>query len=206
MITIIDLGIGNLGSLKNMFDHLDVSCEIKNDNSSIMKATKIVLSGVGSIDSAMKKINYNKELKNILNDLVLTKKIPVLGICLGMQIMLEGSEEGKEAGLSWVKGSVKKFNKDLSIKVPHMGWNIAEITKKNFLSDTQQKYYFVHSYFVDLKNKNDCIMKTNYGIEFVSGISTNNICVVQFHPEKSHRNVMSILKYFYLLTQAWTVS
>ena len=166
MITIIDLGIGNLGSLKNMFDHLDVSCEIKNDNSSIMKATKIILSGVGSFDSAMKKINYYKGLKNILNDLVLTKKIPVLGICLGMQIMLERSEEGKEAGLSWVKGTVKKFNKDLNIKVPHMGWNIAEITKKNFLSDTQQKYYFVHSYYVDLKNKNDCIMKTNYGIEF----------------------------------------
>jgi len=199
MITIIDLGIGNLGSLKNMFDHLDVSCEIKNDNSSIMKATKIVLSGVGSFDSAMKKINYNKELKNILNDLVLTKKIPVLGICLGMQIMLEGSEEGKEAGLSWVKGSVKKFNKDLSIKVPHMGWNIAEITKKNFLSDTRQKYYFVHSYFVDLKNINDCIMKTNYGIEFVSGISTNNIYGVQFHPEKSHKNGMQILKNFSLI-------
>ena len=80
-----------------------------------------------------------------------------------------------------------------------MGWNIAEITKKNFLSDTQQKYYFVHSYFVDLKNKNDCIMKTNYGIEFVSGISTNNICGVQFHPEKSHRNGMSILKNFSLI-------
>jgi glutamine amidotransferase len=199
MITIIDLGIGNLGSLKNMFDHLDVSCEIKNDNSSIMKATKIVLSGVGSFDSAMKKINYNKELKNILNDLVLTKKIPVLGICLGMQIMLEGSEEGKEAGLSWVKGSVKKFNKDLNIKVPHMGWNIVEITKKNFLSDAQQKYYFVHSYYVDLKNKNDCIMKTNYGIEFVSGISTNNIYGVQFHPEKSHKNGMQILKNFSLI-------
>jgi glutamine amidotransferase len=116
-----------------------------------------------------------------------------------MQIMLEGSEEGKEAGLSWIKGTVKKFNKDLNIKVPHMGWNIAEITKKNFLSDAQQKYYFVHSYYVDLKNKNDCIMKTNYGIEFVSGISANNIYGVQFHPEKSHRNGMSILKNFSLI-------
>ena len=199
MITIIDLGIGNLGSLKNMFDHLDISCEVKSDYNSIIKAKKIVLSGVGSFDSAMNKINSSKELRKILNDLVLIKKVPVLGICLGMQIMLESSEEGKELGLAWVKGTVKRFNKDLSIKVPHMGWNIAENTKKNFLSDTQQKYYFVHSYYVDLKNKNDCIMKTNYGIKFVSGISKNNIYGVQFHPEKSHKNGMSVLKNFSLI-------
>ena len=199
MITIIDLGIGNLGSLKNMFDHLDISCEVKSDYNSIIKAKKIVLSGVGSFDSAMNKINSSKELRKILNDLVLIKKVPVLGICLEMQIMLESSEEGKELGLAWVKGTVKRFNKDLSIKVPHMGWNIAENTKKNFLSDTQQKYYFVHSYYVDLKNKNDCIMKTNYGIKFVSGISKNNIYGVQFHPEKSHKNGMSVLKNFSLI-------
>lgn len=199
MITIIDLGIGNLGSLKNMFDHLDVSCEIKKDISSIMKAKKIVLSGVGSFDSAMKKINYNVELKNILNDLVLIKKIPVLGICLGMQIMLDSSEEGKEPGFAWVKGTVKKFNRGLNIKVPHMGWNVAKIFKENRLSNVQQKYYFVHSYYVDLKNKNDCIMKTSYGIEFDSGISVNNIYGVQFHPEKSHKNGMQILKNFALI-------
>ena len=199
MITIIDLGIGNLGSLKNMFDHLDISCEIKSDCNSIIKAKKIVLSGVGSFDSAMNKINYNKELKKILNDLVLIKKIPVLGICLGMQIMLESSEEGKEPGLAWVKGTVKKFNKVLNIKVPHMGWNVTKIAKENRLSNTQQKYYFVHSYYVDLKNKNDCIMKTYYGIEFDSGISVNNIYGVQFHPEKSHKNGMQILKNFSLI-------
>ena len=95
MITIIDLGIGNLGSLKNMFDHLDVSCEIKNDNSSIMKATKIVLSGVGSFDSAMKKINYNKELKNILNDLVLTKKYQCSGFVLECRLCLKEVKKEK---------------------------------------------------------------------------------------------------------------
>jgi imidazole glycerol-phosphate synthase subunit HisH len=196
MITIIDLGIGNLGSLKNMFDYLGISCEITKNLDSINKAQKIILSGVGTFDSAMNKINNNKELKEILNNLALIKKIPVLGICVGMQIMLTSGEEGIEPGLNWIKGNVKKFNNNLNIKVPHMGWNLTKIKKKNPLSDIEQRYYFVHSYYADLEDIGDCTMTTNYGVEFVAGICSDNIYGVQFHPEKSHKNGMMILKKF----------
>jgi len=199
MLTIIDLQFGNLGSLSNMLNYLSIKSEISNDIKKILSAKKLIFCGVGSFDNAMKRIHENKELKETIDYVVLEKKIPILGICLGMHLMMDKSEEGKLKGLSWIKGSVKKFTPNKNFKVPHMGWNYLEINKENILtnlSSNDAKYYFVHSYYVDLENKSQCIFSTNHFINFASGFNHENIFGIQFHPEKSHKHGMNILKNF----------
>jgi len=190
--------MGNLGSIKNMLKKIGVESVITNDHSLIENASKIILPGVGAFDRAMKNL---KELNiiEILNKQALINKVPILGICLGMQLLAKDSEEGNLHGLGWIDASVKKFNLDKNLKVPHMGWNIALQQKKHVLFEnmyTVPRFYFVHSYYFKCNNPEDILANTDYGGEFTSAVSKNNIMGVQFHPEKSHKFGMKLLENF----------
>ena len=178
-IVVIDYGMGNIGSISNMLKYLGTSAIISSDKSVIEKADKLILPGVGHFDRAMLNIN-SLGIFDIIRYKALEEKKPILGICLGMQIMCNSSEEGGESGLSIIDATVDKFNflKEQNLKVPHMGWNTVEIIKPSSyilegLGD-DSRFYFVHSYFVSCKNQSDVLTKTNYGIPFVSSFEKDN--------------------------------
>ena len=203
MIIIVDYGMGNLGSVFNMFKKIGAQSKISSDLDEISKAQKLLLPGVGAFDTAMSKIN-EKGLLPVLNQKALNEKIPVLGICLGMQLLTNSSEEGKLKGLGWIPASAKKIQSqtDQKLRVPHMGWNIATISNPSLITKNlpvPSKFYFVHSYSVHVENQNHSMLKTNYGDEFDSGIQNDNIFGVQFHPEKSHKYGMKIFENFWKL-------
>ncbi|MBT5420522.1 MAG: imidazole glycerol phosphate synthase subunit HisH [Candidatus Cloacimonetes bacterium] len=199
MIVIVDYGIGNLGSIFNMFKKIKVDSKISSDIREIEKAEKILLPGVGAFDNAMKRINELK-LKQVLDYKALEQKIPILGICLGMQLLTSESEEGVEKGLEWIEAETLKFRfNDRNLKIPHMGWNVVNTSYESQLTmnlPKETRFYFVHSYYVKVKNENNSILKTNYGIEFDSAIQKDNIFGAQFHPEKSHRFGMKLFENF----------
>ena len=197
-ISIVDYKNCNIGSVKNMFKYLDIACEICDTPEKLENSEKILLPGVGSFDEAM--INIEKlGFKEVLDKKALNDRIPILGICLGMQILTKYSEEGKLNGLGWINGATKKFKLDNKLSIPHMGWNTVSIKKKSQITkgfDDSFRFYFVHSYYVELANEADCILKTNYGEDFNSLINFKNIYGAQFHPEKSHKFGMVLLKNF----------
>ena len=200
MIYIINYGVGNLSSIANIIKKVGGESEIINDVSLLKTAKKIILPGVGAFDHGMKKLAEHGWIEG-LNDAVLNRKIPVLGICLGMQLLCKSSEEGILPGLGWIDAEVKKFSfpEGSDLKIPHMGWNTVKVKKDNPLlkiTDEEQRFYFVHSYRVVCNNSEDTLATTNYGVEFTSSLSHNNILGAQFHPEKSHRFGMSFLKNF----------
>ncbi|MCK9236129.1 MAG: imidazole glycerol phosphate synthase subunit HisH [Bacteroidales bacterium] len=198
MIYIVDYGMGNLGSVQNMLKHIGIPSQIVDDPCVLEKANKILLPGVGSFDQAMKHIQQKGFLR-ILNQKALTEKIPVLGICLGMQLLTNGSEEGILPGLGWIDAKTIRFPINNGLKVPHMGWNIVHTSFPNLLTKKlpeESRFYFVHSYYVKVVNEENSILKTDYGVRFDAAIQKNNIYGVQFHPEKSHKFGMQILKNF----------
>lgn len=200
MITIVDYGMGNLGSVFNMFKKIGVASKIASDLEEIKSATKLLLPGVGSFDKAMQKIN-SSGIKEVLDYKVLKEKTPILGICLGMQLLMNNSEEGAEPGLGYIDGYAKKFqfSKEKKLKVPHMGWNIVKKAKPSLLTqdfEEESRFYFVHSYYVEVEKQENSILKTTYGLEFDSAIQHKNIYGAQFHPEKSHKFGMKLLKNF----------
>lgn len=202
MICIIDYQSGNLGAIVNMFKKLGVKAQIISSPDQMLNATKIILPGIGTFDTGMKNLISGGWL-DLLNHNVLVEKKPTLGICLGMQLMTGGSEEGKLEGLNWLNGYAKKFqfeDKNVSLKVPHMGWNKASLSKKSKLLQSNDNYenrfYFAHGYYVDLTNKQDELLQTVYGFPFSSAFEKENILGVQFHPEKSHRFGMELLRNF----------
>jgi imidazole glycerol-phosphate synthase subunit HisH len=200
MITIIDYGMGNLGSVQNMFKKVGAQSKISSDLDEISRAEKILLPGVGAFDAAMQRIN-DLGMKEVLNKKALDEKVPVLGICLGMQLLTESSEEGILPGLGWIKGKTLAFKNriDAGLKIPHMGWNIAHIKKQTALTknfEGEIRFYFVHSFFVKADNPEHSMMKTNYGLEFDSAVAHENIFGAQFHPEKSHKFGMTLLEDF----------
>ncbi|MEO5990245.1 MAG: imidazole glycerol phosphate synthase subunit HisH [Ferruginibacter sp.] len=199
-IVVIDYGMGNIGSVCNMFKHIGVSVTVSSDMKTIANAEKLVLPGVGHFDRAMDNIN-SLGIFNLIRDKSIIHKTPILGICLGMQIMCESSEEGSLPGLSLIKGEIRKFKfaDELKLKIPHMGWDTIEINKKSDILcnlDNNSRFYFVHSYFVSCENSSDILTYTNYGDKFVSSFQVENIIGVQFHPEKSHKFGMNLFKNF----------
>lgn len=200
MITIVDYGMGNLGSILNMFKRIGVESEITKDKEKIASATKVLLPGVGSFDAAMERIDHGG-FREILNKKALNDRIPILGICLGMQLLTESSEEGKLPGLGWIPGKTIKFNFDgnSKLKVPHMGWNSVFEKNPSLLIrnlSPEPRFYFVHSYYVKADDPGNVLTTTIHGLEFHSIVQRGNIFGAQFHPEKSHKFGMKLLENF----------
>jgi len=198
MISVVDYGMGNLGSIRNMLKRIGVKCSIVNDVAGIRDARKLILPGVGAFDSAMEQIN-TRGLRDALDQRVLVDKIPVIGICLGMQLLTRSSEEGELPGLGWISASTRRFPANSGLKVPHMGWNIVETVNPSPLTEGfngEVRFYFVHSYYVSVDHEENTMFKTTYGLKFDSAIQCGNVFGAQFHPEKSHRFGMRLLSNF----------
>jgi glutamine amidotransferase len=192
MITIIDYGVGNIFAFQNVYKRLNISTKIAKNISDLESAKKIILPGVGAFDYAMQSLNTSG-MREKLDELVLDKKVPVLGICVGMQMMGNKSDEGMMDGLKWIDADILKFDKSLinqRTKLPHMGWNDVVKKKNNILFnelDENAIFYFLHSYYFKCHHQDDVIATTEYGNSFTSAVNVNNIFGIQFHPEKSHR-------------------
>ncbi|HBT93252.1 MAG TPA: imidazole glycerol phosphate synthase subunit HisH [Chitinophagaceae bacterium] len=191
MITIINYGVGNIFAFQNVFKRLNIQTKIALNKDDLIGADKIILPGVGSFDYAMTQLNKSG-MRESLDFLVLEQKIPVIGICVGMQMMGKRSDEGKMLGLGWIDAEVLKFDENLihhRTKLPHMGWNDVTPIKSNSLFSGLEEdsiFYFLHSYYFHCNNITDIIARSNYGIEFTSAVNSQNIYGIQFHPEKSH--------------------
>lgn len=193
MILIIDYGIGNLTSIANMLKKAGAECKISNKEEDILRSNKIILPGVGSFEYGIDKLKSMSSFPTLENEIINNKK-PLLGVCLGAQLLFNSSEEGNNAkGLGWIDGSIQRFKEKqfvLEEKVPHMGWNLVEKAKESKLLegiDEHSRFYFVHSYHMLANDPKDILLKTTYGYEFVSAVEKGNILGVQFHPEKSHK-------------------
>ncbi len=201
MITIIDYGLGNLGSMANMLKKAGVKTKVTSEVSEIKKADKLILPGVGAFDTGMKNIR-DRGLIPVLNEKVLENKTPILGVCLGMQLMGNRSAEGGLPGLGWVDAeSIRfKFEGDsANLKIPHMGWNTLKVSQVHPVFaglEKENRFYFVHSYYVECVHEQNVLARTEYGFSFSSAIMKQNILGVQFHPEKSHKFGMLLLNNF----------
>lgn len=203
MISIVNYGIGNLGSVKNMLKKIGLSCQFVSTASEVDAAEKLILPGVGAFDMCMESLK-NSGMFDALNNAVLVKKIPILGICVGYQMMTARSDEGTLQGLGWFDAETIKFKDDSEqMKIPHMGWNYinARVTHPlvNSFKSTEEakaRAYFVHSYYVRANQRQHVALETNYIQDFASGMIVDNIMGVQFHPEKSHRFGMQLFKSF----------
>lgn len=200
MITIIDYRTGNLGSIQNILKRIGEESIVTSDKKVIEAATKIILPGVGSFDTGMKNLE-ELGLTGVLNKKALEDKTPVLGICLGMQLLSQNSEEGILPGLGWINAKTKRFNfaDTREYKSPHMGWNYVKLCKgsklfKDMYPDA--RFYFVHSFYLQTDDESETLTTTTYESEFVSAVEKDNVLGVQFHPEKSHKFGMKLLKNF----------
>lgn len=200
MLYIVDYGVGNLTSVQNMFKKAGVNSIISNDKIEIETADKILLPGMGAFDNCMNKFNQSG-LRQVIEAKVLQDKVPVLGICVGLQMLMESSEEGVLSGLGWIHGKTVAFDNSKmheSYKVPNMGWLEIKKKKESKLLENldDSRFYFAHSYHVMPDDRNDELIVASYGYDFTAGIEKGNILGVQFHPEKSHRFGMQLLKNF----------
>jgi glutamine amidotransferase len=204
---IVDYGMGNLRSIQHKLKRIGIESAISSSPSDVLCADVLILPGIGHFGQGIANLR-EYGLIPALEKKVLEEKIPILGICLGMQLFTKSSEEGNVEGLGWIKASTKKLNfenSDQAPRVPHIGWNTIQVARSNSLVngiDPQHRFYFVHSYYVDCNDTTDVLASTNYGIQFVSVIQRDNIFGIQFHPEKSHMNGMIILKNFVDIAQA----
>lgn len=202
MITIIDYGLGNIQAFLNIYKKLHIPVQVAKSESDLDGASKLILPGVGHFDYAMQKFN-NSGMREKVESLVLQNNIPVLGICVGMQIMANSSEEGVEYGLGWISGTVKILETivmvDDNLPLPHMGWNSIISNHSELFSNIDSddlEFYFLHSYYFDCTSQEDCIANVDYGSNFCCAVNNKNIFGVQFHPEKSHHFGVTLLKNF----------
>lgn len=201
MIVIVDYGMGNLGSVRNMLDRIGAPARIGSTPDELEGADKLILPGVGAFDHAIRNLQ-ERNLIPTLNRMVLEERIPVLGICLGMQLLTNGSEEGTLPGLGWIPGEAVKFrfpDRTAPMRLPHMGWNTIIRKQSSGLlgvPDPLERFYFVHSFHVQCQDAANLLATSQYGLEFAAAIVKGHILGTQFHPEKSHRYGMGILSRF----------
>jgi glutamine amidotransferase len=194
--------VGNIQAFMNMFKRLGILAMRANSPADLKGATHLILPGVGHFDHAMNRLN-SSGLRTILEELVVGKSIPILGVCVGMQMLAGGSDEGNLPGLNWVPGRVRAFinnPKSANLPMPHMGWNDMQTVSNNCLIaagfDSAPQFYFLHSFYFDADNKVDVAAKAHYGFDFDAVVSRGHIHGVQFHPEKSHHWGAQLLKNF----------
>ncbi|MDB0021056.1 imidazole glycerol phosphate synthase subunit HisH [Candidatus Pseudothioglobus singularis] len=196
MITIVDYGLGNVLAFENIYKRLNIPVEIVKTSDALSSAKKILLPGVGSFDWAITQLN-NSGMRSMLDKLVVEKGIPVIGICVGMQMMAKSSHEGKLDGLGWINAEVKRFDDSNNLQLPHMGWNeIITINNSPLFLGLEEaaRFYFLHSYYFSHSEKSQILSQTSYNGLFTSSVNHKNIFGVQFHPEKSHHWGMKLLK------------
>lgn len=201
MFVIVDYGVGNLASIKNMLKKAGSDAIISSEENAILDADKLILPGVGAFDTCVEKLQQSG-LLDAINKKVLQEKVPVLGVCVGMQLLTAGSEEGELPGLGWIKGRVVKFKQSQlapGTKIPHMGWTNVSLNKPSRLFEDMHedpRFYFVHSYHAELADMDNALLLANYGYSFVAAVEHNNIIGVQFHPEKSHKFGLKLFSNF----------
>ena len=201
MIGIIDYGSGNVQAIATIYKNLNINYQVITKPEDLDKADKLILPGVGAFDATIQQL-IDSGLKDKLNELVLDKKVPILGICVGLQIMGYKSDEGDLSGLGWIAGKVSRFDETkikFKPKLPHMGWNTINDVQNHKLFegiDHDFGFYFVHSFYFECENEQNILATSNYGGEFTSSIYANHIFGTQFHPEKSHGNGVQLFKNF----------
>lgn len=201
MITIVDYGLGNISAFLNLYRRSHIEARTAATAQELHGATRIILPGVGSFDHAMEQLQRSG-MRETLDDLVLTRRVPILGVCVGMQMLARNSDEGRLPGLGWIRGSVRGLGSLLAeqtLPLPHMGWNDVRVTSSDPLFDAldvEARFYFLHSYYFDCERPNDAAAVSTYGREFACAVHAGNIYGVQFHPEKSHHWGTRLLQNF----------
>jgi imidazole glycerol-phosphate synthase subunit HisH len=201
MITIIDYGVGNIFAFQNVYKRLNIPSKIAKCVNDLQQVDKLILPGVGHFDYAMSQLN-NSGMRERIDELVLVEKKPVIGICVGMQMMARKSDEGTYDGLGWIDANVKKFDEstiEQHTKLPHMGWNDVKPNNNHPLFkglEQESIFYFLHSFYFNCLDQKNIISTTDYGINFASSVHKDNIYGIQFHPEKSHSYGEKLLENF----------
>lgn len=203
MITIVDYGVGNVRAFENVFKRMNIQVGVARTANDLRTATKIILPGVGAFDHAME-LFQKSGMRGTVEEMVLDRGVPVLGICVGMQILASSGEEGQAAGLGWIKGRVRRMpveggTSPMAARLPHMGWNdVRPVGSSGLFAGLEQdaRFYFLHSYFFDCDARDNVLAEVEHGITFACAVHSGNIYGVQFHPEKSHHFGMRLLKNF----------